>query len=89
MADSTPELPVRVGLLTAAPDRLLVALAAQAGLAFVVLDAEQTSLDPRRCAEVVALLAGTGTEVLVRVPDLTELTLVSYANTGADELVLP
>lgn len=79
----------RVGLLTAEPSGLLVAAAAQAGLDFVVLDAEQTALDVGRCAEVVQALRGLPTEVVIRVPDLAEHTLVTYANTGADQLLLP
>lgn len=78
-----------VGLLTAEPDALLVCVAAQAGLDFLVLDAEQTSLDVRRCAEVVQALRGLPVEVVIRVPDLAAHTLVTYANTGADELLLP
>jgi 2-keto-3-deoxy-L-rhamnonate aldolase RhmA len=81
--------PRRIGLLTSEPDRLLVGVARQCGLDFVVLDAEQTPLEPRRCAEVVQALAGSTTDVVVRVPDLTAQTLVTYANTGADELLLP
>ena len=79
----------RVGVLTAAPDRLLISQIAQAGLGFVVLDAEQTGLAADRCAEVVLGLAGSGVEVSVRVPDLSPQTLVTYANTGAAELLLP
>jgi 2-keto-3-deoxy-L-rhamnonate aldolase RhmA len=34
-------------------------------------------------------LAGTPTEVVIRIPDLSEATVVAFANTGADELMLP
>jgi 2-keto-3-deoxy-L-rhamnonate aldolase RhmA len=85
-----PAIPTRrIGILTAEPERLLLGIAAQTGLDFIVLDAEQTQLDPRRCGEVVRALAGSRTEVVVRVPDLAERTLVTYANTGVSELLLP
>ncbi|WP_051166434.1 aldolase/citrate lyase family protein [Amycolatopsis orientalis] len=79
----------RVGVLTAEPDRLLITQIAQAGLGFVVLDAEQTTLSADRCADVVRALAGSGVEVSVRVPDLAPQTLVTYANIGVTELLLP
>ncbi|WP_406630915.1 aldolase/citrate lyase family protein [Amycolatopsis sp. WGS_07] len=79
----------RVGVLTAEPDRLLISQIAQAGLGFVVLDAEQTALSVGRCADVVLALAGSGVDVSVRVPDLSPQTLVAYANTGVAELLLP
>ncbi|GAA1024508.1 MULTISPECIES: aldolase/citrate lyase family protein [Amycolatopsis] len=79
----------RVGVLTAEPDRLLISQIAQAGLGFVVLDAEQTTLSADRCADVVLALAGSGVDVSVRVPDLSPQTLVTYANTGVTELLLP
>lgn len=81
--------PRRVGLLTAEPSRLLLSQAVLAGLDFVVLDAEQTGLDARECSAAVLSLSGSDTEVVIRVPDLDERTLVTFANTGAHELLLP
>lgn len=78
-----------VGLITAEPTPTLIALIAHAEIDFLVLDAEQTSLTLQQCADVVLSLANTRTEVAVRVPSLDELTLVSFANTGVDEIVLP
>jgi 2-keto-3-deoxy-L-rhamnonate aldolase RhmA len=78
-----------IGLLTGEPSRMLLSQAVAAGLSFVVVDAEQTGLSARDCADVVHALNGSGTEVVVRVPDLTEQTLVTFANTGVDELLLP
>jgi 2-keto-3-deoxy-L-rhamnonate aldolase RhmA len=78
-----------LGLLTGEPSRLLLAQVAAAGMAFVVVDAEQTGVTARDCADVVTTLRGSGTEVVVRVPDLNESTLVTFANTGVDELLLP
>ncbi|MBO9521364.1 MAG: hypothetical protein J7518_07490 [Nocardioidaceae bacterium] len=93
MADGSPTLHEAphgpVGVLTAHPDRLLLQQAALAGVGFVVVDAEQTGLQPADVAAVVGQLAGLPTEVHVRVPDLAPATLVAFANTGADELVLP
>ncbi|MFE4413994.1 aldolase/citrate lyase family protein [Streptomyces sp. NPDC056821] len=83
------ERPLRVGLLTAEPDRLLTNLAVLTGIDFFVLDAELTGLDVSRCADVVSRLTRTRTEVLIRIPDVSEATVVAFANTGADELVLP
>lgn len=81
--------PRQVGLIAADPTATLLFLAAQAGLNFVVLDAEQTGLTVQDCTDAVQRLAGSRTEVAIRVPDLDERTLVAYANTGAAELVLP
>jgi 2-keto-3-deoxy-L-rhamnonate aldolase RhmA len=78
-----------IGLLTGEPSRMLLAQAAAAGMAFVVLDAEQTGLTTRDCADAVAALSGSGTQVSIRVPNLDDATLVTFANTGADELLLP
>ena len=78
-----------VGLITADPSPTLLALCAHAGLGFLVLDAEQTPLTVQQCADAVQRLRGSGVQVSVRVPDLTPNTLVAFANTGADELVLP
>lgn len=80
---------VQVGLITAEPSATLLSVIRQAGIDFLVLDAEQTGLSVRECADAVQRLAGSGTEVAIRVPDLTEMTLVEFANTGAAELVLP
>jgi len=78
-----------IGLLTAEPSPLLLDQAALTGIGFVVLDAEQTALTPQSCATAVRQLAGCATRVCVRVPDLAPATLVTFANTGAAELVLP
>lgn len=78
-----------IGLLTGEPSRLLLAQAAAARMGFVVVDAEQTGLTARDCADAVATLSGSGTEVVIRVPSLDAATLVTFANTGADELLLP
>lgn len=91
MPDHQPNTqhPRQVGLIAADPTATLLFLAAHAGLDFVVLDAEQTGLTVQDCADAVQRLAGSRTEVAIRVPDLDERTLVAYANTGAAELVLP
>jgi 2-keto-3-deoxy-L-rhamnonate aldolase RhmA len=78
-----------VGLITADPGSALLAICAQTHVGFVVLDAEQTGLTVRDCADAVQRLRGSGVEVSVRVPDLSPNTLVAFANTGAHELVLP
>ncbi|ALE04903.1 hypothetical protein AL755_04320 [Arthrobacter sp. ERGS1:01] len=79
----------KVGLLTADPTPTLLAIIAHTGMDFVILDAEQTSLTVHQCAGAVQQLRGTGVRVSVRVPDLEANTLVAYANTGAQALVLP
>lgn len=80
---------MQIGLIVVEPTPSLLAIAAQKNIDFIVLDAEQTGLSVRECAEIVHRLAGTGTEIAVRVPDVDERTLISFANTGAAELVLP
>lgn len=79
----------QVGLITADPTPTLLNLLAYQSIDFVVLDAEQTSLTLEQCARVAQNLRATDVTVAVRVPDLDELTLVSFANTGVDEIVLP
>lgn len=81
--------PKQVGLITADPSPTLLSVITKAGLDFLVLDAEQTGLTVRDCVDVVQRLAWSGTEVAIRVPDLSGDTLVAFANTGASELVLP
>ncbi|MDQ4503540.1 aldolase/citrate lyase family protein [Sinomonas sp. ASV322] len=78
-----------VGVITADTSPTLFAVLAHAHIDFVVLDAEQTPLGVQACADVVQRLRGTGVRVSVRVPDIQPNTLVAFANTGADELVLP
>ena len=78
-----------VGIITADPSPTLLAICAHAGLGFLVLDAEQTPLTVQQCADAVQRLRGTDVQVSVRVPDLSPNTLVAFANTGAEELVLP
>lgn len=78
-----------VGFITASPSASLMGIAAVVGVDFVVLDAEQTGLTIRDCEEAVSRLRHRGVWAAIRVPDLRENTLVEFANTGADELVLP
>jgi 2-keto-3-deoxy-L-rhamnonate aldolase RhmA len=78
-----------IGVLTAELSPLLLDHLIIAGLDFVVLDAEQTGLTPPDCAAAVRQLSGSATKTCVRVPDLDAATLVSFANTGVAELVLP
>ncbi|WP_283136373.1 aldolase/citrate lyase family protein [Rhizohabitans arisaemae] len=80
---------LRAGILTADLSPVLIRLLAQSRVDFVVLDAEQTGILPRDCADVVQRLLYSSVHVAVRVPDLDERTLVEFANTGAHELVLP
>ncbi|WP_415854677.1 aldolase/citrate lyase family protein [Sinomonas sp. G460-2] len=89
-AEPSPGAPPRaVGLITADPNPTLLAILAHSGVDFVVLDAEQTPLTVRDCADAVQRLRGTGVRVSVRVPDLKPNTLVAFANTGVQEIVLP
>lgn len=76
-------------MLTADPSPSLVGSTRHHGLDFLVVDAEQTGVTAAVCAPIVSALQGSSTRVAVRVPDLEDRTLVEYANTGADELVLP
>lgn len=78
-----------VGLITADPTPTLLGLLEVAGVDSVVLDAEQTGLTVAACADAVHRLRGSGVRVGVRVPSLEDDCLLAFANTGADELVLP
>ncbi|WP_427017542.1 aldolase/citrate lyase family protein [Pseudarthrobacter sp. P1] len=86
---SAPAGSRQVGLITADPTPTLLSLVSHWNIDFVVLDAEQTTLTLQQCADAAQRLAGTRVQVAVRVPDLAEMTLVAFANTGVDELVLP
>lgn len=89
MAIDAVALQPSVGIITADPTPTLLALLGQAAVDFVVLDAEQTGMTVKDCADVVQRLAGSPVRVAVRVPDLAVNTLVSFANTGVGEIVLP
>ena len=78
-----------VGLITADPTSTLLGLLEVVGIGSVVIDAEQTGLGPAQCADAVQRLRGSGVAVGVRVPSLDPDCLLSFANTGVDELVLP
>ena len=78
-----------LGVLTSSTDACLVDAVAAAGLDYLWLDAEHTGLTPGDVTGVVRQLAATTVEVLVRVPSVDFDTLVTYANCGVDELVLP
>lgn len=79
----------RLGLLTAEPSPHLLDQVVAAGLSFVIVDAEWTTIGPAECAAAARQLQGSGTEAFVRVPEIDDATLVTYANTGVDEIVLP
>ncbi|WP_211260786.1 aldolase/citrate lyase family protein [Amycolatopsis jejuensis] len=79
----------QVGILTADLSPVLCDLVAGAGVAFLVIDAEQTGITAGNCAEVVRRLRHAPVEVAVRVPDCAARTLLEFANTGVHELVLP
>lgn len=78
-----------VGLITADPTPALLGLLEVAGIDSIVIDAEQTGLTVATCADAVQRLRGSGVHVGVRVPALDDDCLLAFANTGADELVLP
>ncbi|MDQ4214635.1 aldolase/citrate lyase family protein [Microbacterium sp. ASV81] len=78
-----------VGLITADPTPTLLGLLEVVGIGSIVIDAEQTGLGPAQCAEAVHRLRGSGVAVGVRVPSLEADCLLTFANTGVDELVLP
>ncbi|MCR1781328.1 hypothetical protein KVF89_02175 [Nocardioides carbamazepini] len=86
---SAPDGHRQLGLLTSSVDPVLVDSVTQAGMDFLWLDAEYTGLTPNQVGDVVRRLANSGTRTMVRVPNLDPGTLLTFANTGVDELVLP
>lgn len=78
-----------VGLITADPTPTLLGLLEVAGIDSIVIDAEQTGITVAACADAVQRLRGSGVRVGIRVPALDDDCLLAFANTGADELVLP
>lgn len=78
-----------VGLITADPTPTLLGLLEVTGMDSVVIDAEQTGLTVAECSDAVQRLRGSGVRVGIRVPSLDDDCLLAFANTGADELVLP
>ncbi len=80
---------MEVGVQTGNPDRLLVDTCLLAGVDFLWLDAEHTDLTARDVEAVVARARGNRASVLVRVPSLDLDTLLTFANSGVDEIVLP
>ena len=78
-----------VGLITADPTPTLLGLLDVLGVDSIVIDAEQTGITAAQCTDAVQRLAASGVRVGVRVPELRDDCLLTFANTGADELVLP
>lgn len=78
----------QIGILTSSASLANIDLARLARMNFVWLDAEHTGLSASACADLVRA-AHPDLEVLIRVPDFDADTLITFANTGADELVLP
>ncbi|MBO0980091.1 aldolase/citrate lyase family protein [Microbacterium sp. SD291] len=78
-----------VGLITADPTPTLLGLLSVLGIDSIVVDAEQTGVTAADCAGVVQRLRGSGVRVGVRVPSVDGDCLLTFANTGVDELVLP
>jgi 2-keto-3-deoxy-L-rhamnonate aldolase RhmA len=78
----------QLGLLTSSCDPILVDSVAEAGLDFLWLDAEYTGLSASEAAHVVRRLGGS-VRTLIRVPAVDEDPLVTFANMGIDEIVLP
>lgn len=77
------------GLLTSSCDPILIDSVAQAGMDFLWLDAEFTGLSAAQVGHVVHRVKGRGVSTLVRVPAIDQDTLVTFANMGVDEIVLP
>lgn len=78
-----------VCLIIGEPTLSVLSLASDHGIGTVVLDAEQTGLTPKECGQIVGHLQGSSVSVAVRLPDVEYDSVLSYANTGVDELVLP
>lgn len=81
--------PHRLGLLTSSSDPMLIDAVAAAGMDFLWLDAEYTGVSAAVAGDVVRRLSGRGVETLIRVPTVAEDSLVTFANMGVDEIVLP
>ncbi|WGX96768.1 aldolase/citrate lyase family protein [Nocardioides sp. L-11A] len=79
----------QLGLLTSSVDPVLIDSVAQAGLDFLWLDAENTGLTPVQVGEVVGRLSGSATRTAVRVQNQEPDMLLTYANMGVDEIVVP
>ncbi|WP_193598284.1 aldolase/citrate lyase family protein [Microbacterium sp. YJN-G] len=78
-----------VGLITADPTPTLLGLLEVTGVDSIVIDAEQTGLTVAACLDAVQRLRGSGVRVGIRIPSLDDDCVLAFANTGADELVLP
>lgn len=86
-----PDAPIgrQLGLLTSSTDPMLIDSVAEAGMDFLWLDAEYTGVTPTRASDAVHRLGGRGVSTLIRVPSIDPDCLVTYANVGVDEIVLP
>lgn len=80
---------MELGVQSGHPDRVLLDTCLMLGLDFLWLDAEHTDLTPREVEAFVARARGSSTRVAVRVPSSDPDTLLTFANTGVDEIVLP
>ncbi|MEV0590321.1 aldolase/citrate lyase family protein [Nonomuraea cavernae] len=90
MAEVVNEVRSRqLGLLTSSSDPILIDSVAEAGMDFLWLDAEYTGLSAIAASHVVHRLSGRGVSTLIRVPAIDPDSLVTFANMGFDEIVLP
>lgn len=80
---------IKLGLLTVGSGPTVLDLALAHQLDFVWLDAEYTALGVPECFDMARILAGTEVRSIVRVPNLEPDTLITFANSGIDEIVLP
>lgn len=87
--DGAGPRPRQLGLLTSSSDAILLDSVVGAGMDFLWLDAEFTGVSAADAGDVARRLRGRGVTTLVRVPTIAEDTLVTYANMGVDEIVLP
>lgn len=79
----------KIGLLTVGSGPTVLDLAVAHGLDFVWLDAEYTALAVSDCYDMVRALTGTKVRSIVRVPNLDPDVLITFANSGVEEIVLP
>ena len=78
-----------LGVLMIDPSELLVELAGRMGLDFVMFDGQHWPLTPHRVGTLCAIADGFDITPIMRVPDHSESTILSYLDKGIRLIIVP
>ncbi len=78
-----------LGVLMIDPSELLVELAGRMGLDFVMFDGQHWPLTPQRVGTLCAIADGFDITPIMRVPDQSETSILSYLDKGIRLIIVP